>query len=91
MNGEDITADEVRRTAREMLQQQMPQGSNANLSMLLPFFTQRAAEQLITRQALLTEADRMGLRVSPEEIRDELAARPLCRNIFPRREVHRPD
>ena len=83
VNGEDITADEVRRTAREMLQQQMPQGSNANLSMLLPFFTQRAAEQLITRQALLTEADRMGLRVSPEEIRDELVHGRYAATFFP--------
>jgi peptidyl-prolyl cis-trans isomerase D len=83
VNGEEITADEVRRTAREMLQQQMPQGSNANLSMLLPFFTQRAAEQLITRQALLTEADRMGLRVSPEEVRDELVHGRYAATFFP--------
>ena len=54
VNGEDITADEVRQTARQMLQQQKPQGNTANMSMLLPFFTQRAAEQLITRQALIT-------------------------------------
>src|SRR5579859_4922650 len=42
---DEITADEVRTTARQMLQQQMPQGG-ANMSMLLPFFSQRAAEQL---------------------------------------------
>ena len=71
VDGNDITADEVRQTARQMLQQQMPQGS-ANMSMLLPFFSQRAAEQLITRQALLSEATRMGLRVTPEEVKDEL-------------------
>ena len=36
----EVTADEVRTTARQMLQQQMPQGSTANMSMLLPFFSQ---------------------------------------------------
>src|ERR1700745_2378456 len=55
VDGGDINTDEVRQTARQMLQQQMPQGS-PNMGMLLPFFTQRAAEQLITRQALLSEA-----------------------------------
>src|SRR6476620_3693119 len=63
----DITADDVRTTARQMLQQQM-QGNNANMSMLLPFFSQRAAEQLITREALIAEAQRIGLRVSPDEV-----------------------
>ena len=67
----EITADDVRTTARQMLQQQMPQGG-ANMSMLLPFFSQRAAEQLITRQALIAEAENMGLRVTPDEVKDEL-------------------
>src|SRR5512142_2139679 len=83
VNGEDITADEVRQTARQMLQQQMPQGSTANMSMLLPFFTQRAAEQLITRQALITEAGRMGLRSSPEEIKNELQHGRYAATFFP--------
>jgi peptidyl-prolyl cis-trans isomerase D len=83
VNGEDITADEVRQTARQMLQQQMPQGSAANMSMLLPFFTQRAAEQLITRQALITEAGRMGLRTSPEEIKNELQHGRYAATFFP--------
>ncbi len=83
VNGEDITADEVRQTARQMLQQQMPQGSNANMSMLLPFFAQRAAEQLITRRALLSEAERMGLRVTPEEIREDLQHGRYAATFFP--------
>jgi len=83
VDGSDITTDEVRQTARQMLQQQMPQGSSANMSMLLPFFAQRAAEQLITRKALLTEAQRMGLRVSPEEIRDELQHGRYAATFFP--------
>ncbi|HEV2401304.1 MAG TPA: peptidyl-prolyl cis-trans isomerase [Candidatus Sulfotelmatobacter sp.] len=82
VGGADITADEVRTTARQMLQQQMPQGG-ANTSMLLPFFSQRAAEQLITRQALIAEATRIGLRVNPDEIRDELQHGRYAATFFP--------
>src|SRR5579863_1976439 len=82
VDGGDITADEVRQAARQMLQQQMPQGG-ANMGMLLPFFTQRAAEQLITRQALLSEAGRMGLRVTPDEIKDELQHGRYAATFFP--------
>ena len=79
----EVTADEVRTTARQMLQQQMPQGSTANMSMLLPFFSQRAAEQLITREALISEANRMGLRVTSDEIKDELQHGRYAATFFP--------
>jgi len=82
VDGGDVTADEVRQTARQMLQQQMPQGG-ANMAMLLPFFAQRAADQLITRQALLTEAAHMGLHVSPEEIQDDLQHGRYAATFFP--------
>lgn len=82
IDGNDVTADEVRSAARQMLQQQMPQGG-ANMSMLLPFFAQRAAEQLITRQALISEAGRMGLRVSPDEVKDELQHGRYAATFFP--------
>ncbi len=80
--GGDITVDEVRQTARQMLQQQMPQGG-ANTAMLLPFFAQRAADQLITRQALLSEASHMGLRVTPQEIQDDLEHGRYAATFFP--------
>ena len=82
VGGDDITSDDVRVTARQMLQQQMPQGG-PNTAMLLPFFAQRAAEQLITRQALLVEAGRMGLRVTPAEVRDELQHGRYAATFFP--------
>jgi peptidyl-prolyl cis-trans isomerase D len=82
VEGGDITADEVRQTARQMLQQQMPQGG-PNMGMLLPFFTQRAADQLITRQALLSEAAHMGLRVTPQEIQDDLQHGRYAATFFP--------
>src|SRR5579863_5493633 len=82
VDGGDITADDVRVAARQMLQQQMPQGG-ANMNMLLPFFAQRAAEQLITRQALLSEAGRMGLRATPQEVLDELQHGRYSATFFP--------
>jgi len=82
VEGGDITVDEVRQTARQMLQQQMPQGG-ANMAMLLPFFAQRAADQLITRQALLSEASHMGLRVTPQEIQDDLEHGRYAATFFP--------
>jgi peptidyl-prolyl cis-trans isomerase D len=82
VDGSEITADEVRQTARQMLQQQMPQGG-ANMNMLLPFFAQRAAEQMITRQALLSEAGRMGLRATPQEVLDELQHGRYSATFFP--------
>jgi hypothetical protein len=75
VDGGDITADQVRQTARQMAQQQAAQ-YGANASMLMPFLmqqaTRQAAEQLITRQALLAEAGRLGIHVSPPEVQDEL-------------------
>jgi peptidyl-prolyl cis-trans isomerase D len=82
VDGGEITADEVRQTARQMLQQQMPQGG-PNMAMLLPFFAQRAADQLITRQALLSEAAQMGLRVTPREIQDDLQHGRYAATFFP--------
>jgi peptidyl-prolyl cis-trans isomerase D len=82
VDGSDITTDEVRQTARSMLQQQMPQGG-ANVGILLPFFAQRAAEQLINREALVAEAGHMGLRVTPEEVKDELQHGRYAATFFP--------
>ncbi len=86
MNGVDITAEQVRETARQMAQQQAQQ-YGANASMLIPFLIQqatpRAAEQLIDRQALLTEAQHMGLKSSPQEVKDELQHGHYAAYFFP--------
>jgi peptidyl-prolyl cis-trans isomerase D len=82
VDGGDITADQVRATARQMLQQRMPQGG-ANMNMLLPFFSQQAAEQLISRQALIAEAGKLGLRVTPQEVQDDLQHGRYAATFFP--------
>src|SRR3984893_9164248 len=75
VDGADLSADEKNTTGRQMAQAYaLCYGEMA--SKLMPFIMQqetgRAVEQLISRQALLSEAKRMGLRVSPEEVKDEL-------------------
>jgi peptidyl-prolyl cis-trans isomerase D len=82
VEGADVTVEQVRQTARQMLQQQM-QGNTANMAMLLPFFAQRAAEQLITRQALIVHAEHLGLRVTQEEVKEELQHGRYAATFFP--------
>jgi len=82
VGGEDVTVEQVRDTARQMLQQQGAQ-LGANASMLLPFFAQRAADQLIDRQALLVEAQHLGLKATPQEVRDELQHGRYAQYFFP--------
>jgi peptidyl-prolyl cis-trans isomerase D len=86
VNGEDITVQEVRDTARQMAQRQAQQ-YGAQASMLLPFLmqqaTQRAVDQLINRQLELTEAQRLGLKSTPQEVKDELQHGPYASYFFP--------
>ena len=79
---QDVTHTEVVRQAQVMLRQQFPRG-NAMAGQLLPFFTSRAAEQLITQKALVVEAGRMGLRATDEDLRDELQHGLYAATLFP--------
>lgn len=79
---EQVTVPEVQREARLMVRQQFPKGGE-QAAMLLPFFAGQAAEQLINEKALVAEAHRMGLRVTDEELRDELQHGPLSSMLFP--------
>lgn len=81
--GADVTAEEVRDTARQMLQQQMQQANPQTMAMLMPYFSQRAADQLITRQALIAEAARLGLKATPQEIQNELQHGRYAETFFP--------
>ncbi len=82
VDGEDITSEEVRETARGMLQQQGAQ-LGANAALLLPFFAQRAADQLVDRQALVAEAQHLGFKATPQEIKDELQHGRYSEIFFP--------
>lgn len=80
--GEPVTTLEVQREARQMLRQQFPRGGEQT-EMLLPYFAQRAAQTLISRKALVAEAERLGLRVTDEEARDELQNGQYAATFFP--------
>ena len=65
-----------------MLRQQFPRGGEQS-TMLLPYFSERAAQNLISKQVLIAEAERMGLRATPEEVRDELQHGRYAATFFP--------
>jgi peptidyl-prolyl cis-trans isomerase D len=50
---------------------------------LLPYFAARSAQSLISMKAMVAEAERMGLRVSDEELRDELQHGRYAATFFP--------
>src|SRR5207248_4770669 len=52
-------------------------------AMLMPFFAQRAAENLISQKAILVEAERLGLRVNDQELSDELQHGRYAQAFFP--------
>jgi peptidyl-prolyl cis-trans isomerase D len=79
---QEVTVSEVQREAKAMVRQQLPQGG-AQVAMLMPFFANQAAERLINEKALVTEARRMGLRVSDDELREELQHGQLGAILFP--------
>ncbi len=82
VGGQPVTSVEVQREARQMLKQQFPQGG-AQEAMLLPFFARQAAERLILQKAVIAEAERLGLRATNNELRDELQHGQYGPTFFP--------
>jgi peptidyl-prolyl cis-trans isomerase D len=82
IDDQEVTVPEVQRQARLMIRQRYPQ-AGAQASMLLPLVLPQAAEQLISQKAIVAEAHRLGLRVSDEELRDDLLHGGLGATLFP--------
>jgi peptidyl-prolyl cis-trans isomerase D len=86
VDGEDVTAAQVQDMARRMAQRQAQQ-YGAQASMIMSFLIQqdtpRAAEQLIDQQAELSEARRIGLKATPQEVKDELQHGRYAMYFFP--------
>src|SRR6476620_8578631 len=59
--GEPETTLEVQRESRQILRQQLLRGGEQT-AMLLPYVVERAAQSLISRRALVAEAERLGFR-----------------------------
>ena len=72
--GEDVTATEAQMAAQNMARQQF--GGRAPSPQIMPFFISRAVDQLISRKALMAEADRMGLKVTNDELLAEIRKIP---------------
>jgi peptidyl-prolyl cis-trans isomerase D len=82
VGNQQITVPDVQREARQMLKQQFPQG-NAQEAMFLPFFAQQATDRLIMQKAVLVEAERLGLRATNDELKDELQHGAYGATFFP--------
>jgi len=77
VGGHQVTTDQVQKLAQvRMRQQRYP-------DQLLPFLMPQVAQQLIQEAELRYEADRLGLHVSDEEIRDELQHGPMAETFYP--------
>jgi len=74
---QEITMQDVRQRAQIAVRQS---GYPASL---LPFISGQVAQQMVTRAAMLVEASRMGLRVTDDELREELRTGPLGEQFFP--------
>ena len=82
VQGQPISVIEVRQEAQQLMRQQFPRG-NPQQAMLLPYFASQAANMMIMRQAVLSEAERMGLRASDQDVRNEIEHGMYSQTFFP--------
>ena len=80
VGNQEIGVQQVQQQARLIGKQQF----KGNVpDQLMPFLLQRAAQSLITEKAVVYEADRMGLGVSNDELRDFLHQGEFGQILFP--------
>src|SRR4029077_15464782 len=82
VGGEPVSTQDISKRAQLLGRQQL-QGQQVP-DFLMPYLEKRAAEQLIMQAALVAEADRMGLKVTDQELRDELRQGGLGQQFFPK-------
>jgi peptidyl-prolyl cis-trans isomerase D len=80
VGSQEVTMTEVNQTARRMGRQQF--GNNLP-SALLPLLRQSAVENLITQKALVVEAERMGFKVTDQELQNTLTQGQFGQILFP--------
>ena len=78
VDGEAITVTEVSRIAQNMAQQQHYPAQ------LVPYLMPQAAEVLIKQKAVLSDANRLGLTVTDEELRQVLHKGQFGEILFPK-------
>ena len=84
--GQDITTQEVRDHARALAEQQVaqygPMGKQL-LPMIMPRAIAQSVEQMITGKSIVAEAERMGLKATSADVRDELQNGRFSATLFP--------
>jgi peptidyl-prolyl cis-trans isomerase D len=83
VDGESVSSQDVQKAARNMIQQQFRGQNMGQAGMLMPFFAQRAAEQLINEKVIIAEARRLGLRATDADVRDEIQYGQYAQVFFP--------
>jgi len=86
VDGQDITTTEVQERARALAQQQIAQyGAMGKqlLPMIMPQATSQAIQQLIAGKAIVAEANRLGLKATDADLRDELEHGRYGATLFP--------
>src|SRR5258708_23645179 len=78
VNGQDITTGEFRRTYQAQLQAyRNAYGANVSDQLLKQLgIEQQILQQMVDERAALAEADRLGIKVSDEEVRQRIFAMP---------------
>lgn len=79
-SGDVVSLQEVQRAARQQLQQYPQYADNP---MILNFLTQQAGQRLVQEQILLTEAARLGITASEDDVRKFLHTGMMGEAIFP--------
>ncbi|HEV2699971.1 MAG TPA: peptidyl-prolyl cis-trans isomerase, partial [Terriglobales bacterium] len=82
VSGDEITTAEVRREARQEVQQRYPRGG-PEAQMALTYYTGAVFQRMVSRKIALAEAHRLGLHVSNDEIQYELEHGPYASTFFP--------
>ncbi len=81
----DITTPEVQQVAQRMLEQQhLP-------DMVMPYLLPRAGQALVQREVLVQEGNRLGLKVSDDDLRHALQTGPFAQALFPGGQFIGPD
>jgi peptidyl-prolyl cis-trans isomerase D len=84
--GQDITTQEVRDHAHALAEQQVaqygPMGKQL-IPMIMPRAIAQSVEQMITGKSIVAEAERMGLKATPADVRDELQNGRFSATLFP--------
>ncbi len=78
--GEHITSQQVADAANRQARERFPNGVP---DMFRPYLQRQAADNLVMQAALIAEAKRMGLKVTDQELVDEMKQGELGKILFP--------